>query len=81
MLLNCGISTTILGARQCGKSTVIEHHYPNINFVSLKTDFMATQANDNPDPFINGLKIPSFIDEVQKAQRIFGSHQKIVDNK
>lgn len=70
---------SVLGARQSGKSTAIEHLYPNINFVSLKTDFMATQANTNPDSFIKGLKIPSFIDEVQKAPKIFGSIQEIVD--
>ena len=70
---------SILGARQCGKSTLVEHLYPNINFVSLKTDFMATEANTNPDSFIKGLKIPSFIDEVQKAPKIFGSIQEIVD--
>ena len=70
---------SILGARQCGKSTLVEHLYPNINLVSLKTDFMATEANTNPDSFIKGLKIPSFIDEVQKAPKIFGSIQEIVD--
>ena len=70
---------SILGARQCGKSTLVEYLYPNINFVSLKTDFMATEANTNPDSFIKGLKIPSFIDEVQKAPKIFGSIQEMVD--
>lgn len=71
---------SILGARKSGKSTVVEHLYPNINFVSLKIDFMATQAKDNLDSFIKGLKIPSFIDEVQKAPKIFGSLQEVVDN-
>ncbi len=45
---------SILGARQCGKSTLVEHLYPNINLVSLKTDFMATEVNTNPDSFIKG---------------------------
>lgn len=40
---------------------------------------MATEANTNPDSFIKGLKIPSFIEEVQKAPKIFGSIQEIVD--
>ena len=70
---------SLLGARQCGKFTVIEHLYPNIEVVSLKTDFMAMQARNNPDSFIKGLKIPSFIDEAQKAPEIFGSLQEAVD--
>lgn len=70
---------SLLGARQCGKSTVIEHLYPNIEVVSLKTDFMAMQARNNPDSFIKGLKIPSFINEALKAPEIFGSLQEAVD--
>lgn len=70
---------SILGARQSGKSTVVEHLFPNINVVSLKTDFMSMQAKANPDSFIKGLSVPSFIDEAQKAPEIFGSLQECVD--
>ena len=49
---------SILGARQCGKSTIIEHIFPNIDIISLKTDFMVAQAKTNPDSFIKGLSIP-----------------------
>ena len=70
---------SILGARQCGKSTLIEHLYPDIDIVSLKTDFMVAQAKTNPDSFVRGLSIPSFIDEAQKAPEIFGSLQEIAD--
>ena len=70
---------SILGARQCGKSTLIEHLYPDIDIVSLKTDFMAAQAKTNPDSFVRGLSIPAFIDEAQKAPEIFGSLQEIAD--
>ena len=70
---------SILGARQCGKSTLIEHLYPDIDIVSLKTDFMVAQAKTNPDSFVRGLSIPAFIDEAQKAPEIFGSLQEIAD--
>jgi len=70
---------SILGARQCGKSTLIEHLFPDIDFVSLKTDFMVAQARANPDSFIKGLSIPCCIDEAQKAPEIFGSLQEVVD--
>lgn len=70
---------SILGARQCGKSTLVEHLYPNIESVSLKTDFMVLQAKNNPDSFINNLSIPAFIDEAQRAPEIFGSLQETVD--
>ena len=71
---------TILGARQCGKSTLIEKLFPTINTVTLKTDMMANYAKTNPTSFIKNLAIPSFIDEAQKAPEIFGSIQEVVDN-
>lgn len=70
---------SILGARQCGKSTLVEHLFPSINAISLKTDFMVMNARNNPDTFINSLPIPSFIDEAQRAPEIFGSLQERVD--
>ena len=70
---------SILGSRQVGKSTLIEHLYPDMKQVSLRTDFMCMQARLNPDSFIKSLKIPSFIDEAQKAPEIFGSIQETVD--
>ena len=71
---------SILGARQCGKSTLVEQLYPHIDTVSLKTDYMVSQAKTNPDSFIRGLDIPAFIDEAQRAPEIFGSIQDVVDN-
>ena len=70
---------TLLGARQCGKSTLIEHLFPNINTASLKTDFAISQARANPDSFVRNLDVPAFIDEAQRAPEIFGSLQEIVD--
>lgn len=70
---------SILGARQCGKSTLVESIFPDIETVSLKTDFMIASAKANPDSFVRGLSIPAFIDEAQNAPEIFGSLQERVD--
>lgn len=70
---------SILGTRQCGKSTLVEKLYPEIDSVYLKTEFMIAQAKTNPDSFIRGLSIPAFIDEAQRAPEIFGSIQDVVD--
>ena len=70
---------SILGARQVGKSTLVEKLYPNIDSVSLKTEFLIAQAKHNPDSFIRNLSTPSFIDEAQRAPEIFGSIQNVVD--
>ena len=72
---------SILGPRQCGKSTLVEHLYPSIETASLKTSFMIAQARANPDSFVRGLSIPAFIDEAQNAPEIFGSLQEAVDKR
>ncbi|MBQ7250769.1 MAG: ATP-binding protein [Bacilli bacterium] len=71
---------SILGARQVGKSTLVENLFPRMERASLKTAFMINQAKSNPDSFIRGLSIPAFIDEAQRAPEIFGSIQEVVDN-
>lgn len=70
---------SILGARQTGKSTLVEHCFPKINMVSLKTDFMVLNARKNPESFLRSNPSPCFIDEVQNAPELFGSLQEIVD--
>jgi len=72
---------SILGARQCGKSTVVEHLFPDMEEMPLKTAFIIASARENPDSFLAGLAVPSFIDEIQNAPELFGSLQDAVDRR
>lgn len=72
---------SILGARQCGKSTVVEHLFPDMEEMPLKTAFVIASARENPDSFLAGLAVPSFIDEIQNAPELFGSLQDAVDRR
>ncbi|MBO6285710.1 MAG: ATP-binding protein [Bacilli bacterium] len=72
---------SLLGARQTGKSTVVEHLFPAMESVSLKTVFTIQSARSNPDSFLAGLGVPAFIDEVQNAPELFGSLQDAVDGR
>jgi len=70
---------SILGARQCGKSTLVEKLFPGIDSVSLKTELMVMKAKTNPDSFIRGLAVPAFIAYAHRAPELFGSIQNVVD--
>ena len=72
---------SLLGARQTGKSTVIEHLFPSMETVSLKTIFLIQNARNNPDSFLADIGVPAFIDEVQNAPELFGSIQNAVDQR
>lgn len=70
---------SLLGARQVGKTTVVNYLYPEIDNISLKTDFVISSARTNPDSFISGISIPAFIDEIQNVPELFGSIQEYTD--
>jgi len=70
---------SILGARQIGKSTFVEHAFPKINIVTLKNDFMIMSVKNNPESFLRNNDVPLFIDEIQNVPELFGYIQEIVD--
>lgn len=70
---------TVLGARQTGKSTLIEETFTNIKKISLKTEFIKMNARTNPNSFLLTYSPPCFIDEIQRAPELFGSLQEVVD--
>lgn len=72
---------SVLGARQSGKSTMINHVFLNLEEVNLKNAFMINSAKNNPESFLKGLSIPSFIDEIQNAPILFGYLQEVVDKR
>ena len=57
---------TIYGARQVGKSTMVEHLFGNIKKVSMDNLELRTLANSNPMLFLETYGWPLVIDEVQK---------------
>lgn len=64
-------SVLVTGARQTGKSTLLDTNYPDVNKVSFDDIFMEDQARENPDTFLSMNGIPLFLDEVQYVPSIF----------
>ncbi len=73
-------SVLVTGARQTGKSTLLETNYPNIQKITFDDAFMEDQARDNPDTFLSMNGIPFFIDEVQYVPTLFRYLKKHCDN-
>ncbi len=70
------------GARQTGKSTLVqriaEKHYP-ATYLTLDSPRILSAAANAPQEFIEGLKTPVMIDEVQTAPEIFRAIKLSVD--
>lgn len=63
-------SITIYGARQVGKSTLIEKVFPNFTYVTLDDIELRDYALRDPKGFIKYYSYPLIIDEIQKAPKL-----------
>ncbi len=71
---------TIYGARQVGKSTMVDKLFPdNINYITLDNIEYRAKANKDPKTFLENFELPLIIDEVQKATPLFDEIKIIID--
>ena len=61
----------ITGARQTGKSTLVEHLFSHVKEVSFDDPFVEEQARDNPEMFMSLNEPPVFFDEIQYVPSLF----------
>jgi len=66
----------LTGARQTGKSSLLNHLFPTYPYVSLDAPLIAKQASEGGDFFLSTHGTPLVIDEIQYAPELF-RHIKI----
>lgn len=66
----------LTGARQVGKTTILQNLFPDYQYISLDIPSLADLAQNNPDLFLQKYKTPLIIDEVQYAPALF-RHLKV----
>jgi predicted AAA+ superfamily ATPase len=67
-LLTCSHAfpaVVLTGPRQVGKTSLLQHAFPDANFVSLDAGVAAEAASGNPEDFLDRLGTPAIIDEIQ----------------
>lgn len=70
----------LTGARQVGKSTLLEEVLPaGMNYVTLDDYTLAEEARRDPIGFLSAHEAPLFIDEVQYAPELFRAIKMRVD--
>ncbi len=73
-------SITIYGSRQVGKSTLIQHLFPTIPYVTLDDIEIRDYAIRDPKGFIKYYSSPLVIDEIQKAPQLLEYIKIEIDN-
>jgi predicted AAA+ superfamily ATPase len=71
----------LTGARQVGKTALVQRVFPTFSYVSLDVPALSEQAEHSPLDFLAGRKEPLIIDEVQYAPSLFRHLKGIVDEK
>lgn len=71
---------TLTGARQCGKSTLLRHSFPEYQYASLEDLDLRKMANEDPRGFLQNYQNKTIIDEAQYAPDLFSYIQTRVDD-
>jgi len=70
---------TLTGARQCGKSTLLKHCFPDYRYVSLEDPDIRAFALQDPRGFLMNYGSRTIIDEAQNAPELFSYLQTKID--
>jgi len=72
-------AVVICGARQVGKSTLIRHIYPEMDYVLFDSVQDIGRARSDPDYFLNNHPAPLILDEIQYAPELVSSIKRRID--
>jgi len=70
----------VTGARQAGKTSLLENAFPNYNYVCLDEPLEAEQAEQASTEFLERHTTPVIIEEVQYAPKLLRALKLVVDN-
>lgn len=69
----------LTGPRQSGKTTLLQHLFPNYTYLSLENPDTSAFATSDPKAFLEMYNNQVILDEVQKAPQLFSYLQSVVD--
>lgn len=72
---------TILGPRQAGKTTLAKSFLTHYSYTNLEEPDVRLLAQNDPRSFLNSLRLPVIIDEIQRVPALLSYIQVLVDEK
>ena len=73
-------SSLIIGPRRCGKTTLLQHRYPTLKYVTLDDLDYLQWAKTDPKGFVAELGTRAIIDEVQRCPGLMIAVKYAIDN-
>jgi predicted AAA+ superfamily ATPase len=69
----------ISGARQTGKTSLLKHLFPTMNYITFDDPQVVSFAENSPWEFLDNLKLPVILDEVQYVKNLFRYLKMVMD--
>jgi len=69
----------LTGPRRSGKTTVLRRVFPRASYVLLEDPDVLSRVKADPRGFLEGLKLPVVLDEIQNAPELLGFIRTLVD--
>lgn len=69
----------LTGPRQCGKTTLLRHLYPRASYVLLEDPDVIARVRSDPRAFMEALRPPVILDEIQNAPELFNYIRARID--
>ncbi|MXX28472.1 MAG: AAA family ATPase, partial [Gammaproteobacteria bacterium] len=69
----------VTGARQCGKTTLLRHAFPSATHILLEDPDVIARVRSDPRGFLDGIKNPVILDEIQNTPELLAYIRTRVD--
>ena len=69
----------VSGARQVGKTTLLRHVFPELDYVAFDPSIDVENARAEPDIFLHNHRLPLVLDEIQYAPELVSAIKRRVD--
>jgi uncharacterized protein len=69
----------LTGPRQCGKTTLLRHLLPRASYVLLEDPDVISRVRTDPRAFMEALRPPVILDEIQNAPELFNYVRSRID--
>lgn len=71
----------LTGPRQCGKTTLLKHHFPDTTYVLLEDPDVISRVRSDARTFLEDLKPPVILDEIQNVPELLNYIRTRIDDK